>query len=75
MNAPTGQDPRPPDPKLLRRRDLAVAAACGMFVAVMVGAAYASVPSRPVSCTVSPSPTTPGSGGLRARKMSLIAKS
>jgi cytochrome c oxidase assembly protein subunit 11 len=39
MNAPTGQDP-----KLLRRRDLAVAAACGVFVAAMVGAAYASVP-------------------------------
>jgi cytochrome c oxidase assembly protein subunit 11 len=27
-----------------RNRDLAVAAACGVFVAVMVGAAYASVP-------------------------------
>lgn len=28
----------------MRRRDLAVAAACGAFVAVMVGMAYASVP-------------------------------
>src|SRR5438105_12136341 len=27
-----------------RRRDLAVAAACGAFVAVMIGAAYAAVP-------------------------------
>lgn len=27
-----------------RRRDIAVAAACGVFVAVMVGAAYAAVP-------------------------------
>src|SRR5436190_8944384 len=27
-----------------RRRDLAVAAACGVFVAVMVGMAYAAVP-------------------------------
>jgi cytochrome c oxidase assembly protein subunit 11 len=44
MNVPTGQDPKPPDSKQLRRRDLAVAAACGVFVAVMVGAAYASVP-------------------------------
>ncbi len=44
MNAPTGQDPKPLDLKQLRRRDLAVAASCGVFVAVMVGAAYASVP-------------------------------
>ena len=28
----------------LRRRDLAVAAACGVFVATMVGAAFAAVP-------------------------------
>jgi len=36
-----------PDPKNLmppRRRDLAVAAACGVFAAAMVGAAYAAVP-------------------------------
>jgi cytochrome c oxidase assembly protein subunit 11 len=39
MNAPQAKDP-----KALRRRDLAVAAACGAFVAFMVGAAYASVP-------------------------------
>jgi cytochrome c oxidase assembly protein subunit 11 len=37
MTAPNGRDE-------LRRRDLAVAAACGAFVAVMVGAAYAAVP-------------------------------
>ncbi len=35
---------KPPDSVLLRRRDVAVAVACGMFVALMVGAAYASVP-------------------------------
>ena len=39
MNARTPNDPRPP-----RRRDLAVAAACGVFVATMLGAAYAAVP-------------------------------
>ena len=33
-----------PDPNKSRRRDFAVAAACGAFVAVMVGAAYAAVP-------------------------------
>jgi cytochrome c oxidase assembly protein subunit 11 len=32
------------DSKPLQRRDLAVAAACGVFVATMVGAAYAAVP-------------------------------
>ena len=31
-------------PNVSRRRDIAVAAACGAFVAVMVGAAYAAVP-------------------------------
>jgi cytochrome c oxidase assembly protein subunit 11 len=35
-------DPREPSPR--RRRDVAVAAACGLFVATMVGAAYAAVP-------------------------------
>jgi cytochrome c oxidase assembly protein subunit 11 len=34
----------PKDDKPQRRRDLAVAAACGVFVATMVGAAYAAVP-------------------------------
>jgi cytochrome c oxidase assembly protein subunit 11 len=33
-----------PDPNKPRRRDFVVAAACGAFVAVMVGAAYAAVP-------------------------------
>jgi len=32
------------DPARARRRDVAVAAACGIFVAAMVGMAYASVP-------------------------------
>ena len=32
------------DPARARRRDVAVAAACGIFVAAMVGLAYASVP-------------------------------
>jgi cytochrome c oxidase assembly protein subunit 11 len=39
MNARTPKDPRPP-----RRRDVAVAAACGVFVATMLGAAFAAVP-------------------------------
>jgi cytochrome c oxidase assembly protein subunit 11 len=39
MSPPNPTDTRPP-----RRRDLAVAAACGVFVATMVGAAYAAVP-------------------------------
>jgi cytochrome c oxidase assembly protein subunit 11 len=39
MNARTPKDLRPP-----RRRDFAVAAACGVFVATMIGAAYAAVP-------------------------------
>jgi cytochrome c oxidase assembly protein subunit 11 len=33
-----------PDPNKSRRRDFVVAAACGAFVAAMVGAAYAAVP-------------------------------
>jgi len=33
-----------PEPNKSRRRDFVVAAACGAFVAVMVGAAYAAVP-------------------------------
>src|ERR1700730_13975640 len=32
------------DPTRDRRRDLVIAAACGMFVAVMIGMAYAAVP-------------------------------
>jgi len=38
----SARNPRDTEP--LRRRDLAVAAACGVFVATMVGAAYAAVP-------------------------------
>jgi cytochrome c oxidase assembly protein subunit 11 len=37
-------NPTPPDPRKARRRDVLVAAACGAFVAAMVGAAYAAVP-------------------------------
>jgi cytochrome c oxidase assembly protein subunit 11 len=33
-----------PDPNKSRRRDFVVAAVCGAFVAIMVGAAYAAVP-------------------------------
>ena len=46
--------PTPPhsDPASARRRDLAVAAACGVFVAVMVGAAYAAVPFYNWFCRV-----------------------
>ena len=36
--------PAPHDPERRLRRDLKVAAACGVFVAVMVGLAYAAVP-------------------------------
>jgi cytochrome c oxidase assembly protein subunit 11 len=39
MNAPTTKEANSP-----RRRDLVVAAACGVFVAAMVGMAYAAVP-------------------------------
>src|ERR1041385_8258604 len=39
-DAPTRQT----DPRKARRRDIVVAAACGMFVAGMVGMAFAAVP-------------------------------
>ncbi len=38
------------DSKPLQRRDLAVAAACGLFAAAMVGAAYAAVPLYNLFC-------------------------
>src|SRR5262245_54665306 len=46
--------PTPPhsDPASASRRDLAVAAACGVFVAMMVGAAYAAVPFYDWFCRV-----------------------
>jgi cytochrome c oxidase assembly protein subunit 11 len=44
MNGPNPKDTRPQDARPQRRRDLAVAAACGAFAATMVGAAYAAVP-------------------------------
>jgi cytochrome c oxidase assembly protein subunit 11 len=43
--------PRPTTPRA-QRRDLAVAAACGVFVAAMVGAAYAAVPFYNWFCRV-----------------------
>jgi cytochrome c oxidase assembly protein subunit 11 len=46
--------PAPPTP----RRDIAVAAACGVFVALMVGAAYAAVPLYNWFCR------TTGFGGI-----------
>ena len=36
--------PEPRDTGPQRRRDVTLAAACGVFVATMVGAAYAAVP-------------------------------
>jgi cytochrome c oxidase assembly protein subunit 11 len=38
------QDVRPRSAVLRRSSDIAIAAACGVFVAIMVGAAYAAVP-------------------------------
>jgi cytochrome c oxidase assembly protein subunit 11 len=35
---------RPPRPAPVRKRDLAIAAACGVFVAAMVGMSFAAVP-------------------------------
>jgi cytochrome c oxidase assembly protein subunit 11 len=46
MNAPAPNDKRP------LRRDLVIAACCGVFVAAMVGAAYASVPLYSLFCKV-----------------------
>lgn len=47
MNAPApGNDKRP------LRRDVVIAACCGVFVAAMVGAAYASVPLYSLFCKV-----------------------
>jgi cytochrome c oxidase assembly protein subunit 11 len=40
---PTGSTPASPQPQR-PRRDLLVASACGVFVAAMIGAAYAAVP-------------------------------
>jgi cytochrome c oxidase assembly protein subunit 11 len=46
MNAPAPNDKRP------LRRDVVIAACCGVFVAAMVGAAYASVPLYSLFCKV-----------------------
>ena len=43
MNAPVNRTPVSPQPPK-QRRDVLVAAICGVFVAAMVGAAYAAVP-------------------------------
>jgi cytochrome c oxidase assembly protein subunit 11 len=48
----TTPQPGRPDARHVRRRDLVVAAACGAFVAVMVGAAYAAVPFYTWFCRV-----------------------
>src|SRR5262245_52705231 len=45
-------EPARSDARKVRRRDLAVAAACGVFVALMVGAAYAAVPFYNWFCRV-----------------------
>lgn len=62
----TATDKRPDDRAPLRRRDVVVAASCGVFVALMIGAAYAAVPlydwfcrttgfgGRPLIATVAP---------------------
>jgi cytochrome c oxidase assembly protein subunit 11 len=47
MNAPPRRDE-----KKRQRRDLVIAACCGVFVAAMVGAAYASVPLYTLFCKV-----------------------
>jgi cytochrome c oxidase assembly protein subunit 11 len=48
----TTPQPARSDVRPVRRRDLAVAAACGAFVAIMVGAAYAAVPFYDWFCRV-----------------------
>lgn len=53
MNAPAPNDKRP------LRRDLVIAACCGVFVAAMVGAAYASVPLYSLFCKVTGFAGTP----------------
>ena len=42
----------PPHSRSRRSRDVAIAAACGVFVAIMVGAAYAAVPFYTWFCRV-----------------------
>jgi len=44
MTSASSPDHKAPDPKPVRARDLWVAGACGVFVAAMVGMAYAAVP-------------------------------
>ena len=48
----TDMPTRRPDVSTTRRRDLVVAASCGVFVAMMVGAAYAAVPFYNWFCRV-----------------------
>jgi cytochrome c oxidase assembly protein subunit 11 len=59
-----------------RRRDIAVAAACGIFVAVMIGAAYAAVPLYNWFCRTTGFGGTPqvasvGPVQILARKMNV----
>jgi cytochrome c oxidase assembly protein subunit 11 len=56
--APSSPAPRSEAQVRARRRDLAVAAACGVFVAFMVGMAYAAVPLYSWFCR------TTGFGGI-----------
>ncbi|MGZ9105101.1 MAG: cytochrome c oxidase assembly protein, partial [Rhodoplanes sp.] len=47
-----GSSARSAAPQKARRRDVAVALACGAFVGLMVGAAYAAVPLYNWFCQV-----------------------
>ena len=49
-----------PDPSIRRRRDLLVAAACGLFAVGMVGMAYAAVPLYDWFCRTTGFAGTPG---------------
>src|SRR5258707_2772775 len=52
MSEPRDMPAKRIDPRATRRRDVLVAASCGVFVAAMVGAAYASVPFYNWFCRV-----------------------
>ena len=59
-----------------RKRDIAVAAACGAFVAVMVGMAYAAVPLYSWFCRTTgfggtPQVATAAPGGVLGRKLNV----
>src|SRR5258707_7896043 len=52
MSEPRDMPAKGIDPRATRRRDVLVAASCGVFVAAMVGAAYAAVPFYNWFCRV-----------------------